>query len=169
MKYTIINFCTVILFFFTSCTLFQTYTIKTEDLTPRETDVPGWRLDMSPATYDSNDLSEYIKNPEFNRLYRTYGFKELSVARYISFSSQQRKILVEIFQMDSSLNAFGIFSMERSGEIKKADICNESYLSPLGLFSNVGTFYIRIQSNTHYNNLHNDLKYFIRIIYVFYK
>ena len=152
------------IFQFNSCTLFQIDKPETEELLPRETEVLSWRLKAAPADYDNSNISEYIQNSEQLKLFKVYGFQELSTANFISFSIPQKEVLVEVFQMDSSLNAFGILSIERPAEIKKSDVCNESYSTPNGLFAWTNNYYIRVRSSNQYKNPHPDLKIFLKII-----
>ena len=154
----------LITFYFSFCALLQPNKEKIEDLIPRETEIPGWRIELSPKIYNSKNIHEYFKNEEQRKLFSTYGLKELCIAKFKSFSSPTKEIKVEIFHMNSPLNAFGILSMGRANLSKKEDICEDSYSTAQGIFLRKGNYYIRIKSSTEYDNSLNDFKIFSNIV-----
>ncbi|MFC2088802.1 DUF6599 family protein, partial [Calditrichota bacterium] len=88
--------------------------------------------------YNQETLYEYIDGGA--ELYISYGFKEVLSRKYIK--SGQPDILVEIFDMDSSVNAYGIFSHSRE-EIDTTFGQGSQYTSGLMLFWK-DKFYISI-------------------------
>lgn len=76
------------------------------DLLPDQ--VNGWEK-QEDQIYNKETLFEYINGGA--ELYISYGFKEVLSRKYIK--SGQPDILVELFDMNSSTNAYGIFSHSR--------------------------------------------------------
>ncbi len=147
-----------------SCTVFQTDTEKTEDLLPREIELPGWRAAADPKIFNSTNIQKYIKTQEEIRLLDVYEFQELSIAKYCSLSNPDKTITVEIFKMNSSLNAFGILSIQRSDEAMKEEICEDSYSTEQNLFARKNNYYIRIQDVCKYAGAKTDNKLFLKTI-----
>jgi hypothetical protein len=73
--------------------------------------VGSWKL-LSTEHYTPQTLYDYMDGGA--ELYLSYGFQELTVGRY---SQKDRGDLVaEIYRMDNSANAFGIFAHYRQGD-----------------------------------------------------
>jgi len=68
----------------------------------------GWKL-QEQTVYDDSTLYEYINGGA--ELYLSYGFEELLHLRYEQ--SDQPEIIVDIFHMGKSQQAFGVFSHSR--------------------------------------------------------
>ncbi len=147
-----------------SCNLVQTMTGEDDTFLPEETDVPGWRLSKPGAEYTAKDIESYLKDEDKAALYKTYGFKKLRAAEYKSFSTPEKTIKAEIFQMSSSLNAFGILTDEMPYDTGKSSLCDDSFSGAQGIFARKGHYYIRIGSFTQYNNALNDYKMFLNAV-----
>ena len=72
----------------------------------------GWKWDEKEMKYDSKTLFDYIDGAA--ELYLAYGFQSLSVRRLVK--SSQPPITVELYEMASSEDAYGVFSFERQDE-----------------------------------------------------
>lgn len=75
------------------------------------TEVLGWRWDGKDETYDQKTIFSYIDG--LGEVYRAYNFRIVLVRRYEK--PNQRRIIVDLFDMGSSEDAFGVFSFEREG------------------------------------------------------
>jgi hypothetical protein len=75
--------------------------------------VPGWRLEGEIDTFDSETLFELVNGQAES--YFAYGFEAAAVARYVSDEGEQR-LRVELFRLASPADAYGLFSVTRSGE-----------------------------------------------------
>jgi len=75
-------------------------------------EVGGYRSDGKDQLYDRLTTFRYMDGAA--ELYRSYGFKQLRVRRYLK--ENQPPILVELFDMGSSEDAYGVFSFETEGE-----------------------------------------------------
>ncbi|MFH0976765.1 MAG: DUF6599 family protein [Spirochaetota bacterium] len=158
-----------------SCALFQE-SDKTEDILPRDVEIPGWVTDGSPEYYTPGNIKEFIKDPERIRLLYTYGFKELFTAKYKKISGTDIALKVEIYAMESPLKAFGVLSMEKNSDTqpekeKKVKTENteenegdDSYSTEQGLFSRKGQYYIIAKPVRGYIDGIQDCRMFTEII-----
>jgi hypothetical protein len=71
--------------------------------------VEGWKAAHQDQKYDRNTLFDYIDGGA--ELYLSYGFKSLTSRTYSK--TDQPDIIVDIFDMTTSQNAFGVFSHTR--------------------------------------------------------
>jgi len=74
--------------------------------------VGSYRSDGKDQFYDRNTTFRYMDGAA--ELYRSFGFKLLMVRRYLRLDHPS--IIVELFDMGSSEDAFGVFSFETEGE-----------------------------------------------------
>jgi hypothetical protein len=72
-------------------------------------EVHGWRSEGRDETYDGQTIFDYING--FGEIYLAYNFRFLLVRRYEKPS--QPRLTVDLFDMGSAEDAFGIFSFER--------------------------------------------------------
>lgn len=159
----ILSIIPVLLFALNSCAIFQIHSDKTEDLLPRETEIPGWQIEISPKNYSVKVLQEYVKNPEENRLLNLYSIEELSVARYKNISTPSKQITIEIFKMNSAINAFGILSIEKNEAHKERKMCDDSYMNNEVTLARKGNHYIKIKC-TEYPESPADQELFCKLI-----
>jgi hypothetical protein len=75
-------------------------------------EMEGYKSDGKDQFYDRQTTFRYMDGAA--ELYRSYGFKLLMVRRYVK--SNDPPIIVELFDMGSSEDAFGVFSFETAGE-----------------------------------------------------
>jgi hypothetical protein len=72
----------------------------------------GWKWDEKEMKYNSRTLFDYMDGAA--ELYLAYGFQNLTVRRFKK--PDQPPITVELYEMASSEDAYGIFSFERQDE-----------------------------------------------------
>jgi len=77
---------------------------------PSET--AGWKWDEKEIKYKSRELFEYIDGAA--ELYLSYGFQNVTVRRFEK--AGQPPLTLELYKMDSSEDAYGVFSFERQDE-----------------------------------------------------
>ncbi len=85
------------------------------DLLPAGID--GWVKSGEPETYDRSNLFDYMNGGA--ELYLAYDFQKLAVQRYSSPSedpARKNSITVEMYQMETSSDAYGLFSFDQEGE-----------------------------------------------------
>lgn len=88
----------------------QKQAMKSQISLPGE--VAGWSWDKKEAQYDSKTLYQYINGAA--ELYLTYGFQNLRVRNFER--AGQPGITLEVYEMASSEDAYGLFSFERQDE-----------------------------------------------------
>ena len=76
---------------------------------PLPAEVAGWKWDGKDLRYNSRTLFDYIDGAA--ELYLAYGFQNLTVRRYEKTS--RLSIVVEVYEMASPEDAYGVFSFER--------------------------------------------------------
>jgi hypothetical protein len=72
----------------------------------------GWKWDGKEMNYDSGTLFKYINGAA--ELYLAYGFQNLTVRRFEK--SNRPPVIVELYKMASSEDAYGVFSFEHQDE-----------------------------------------------------
>ena len=72
----------------------------------------GWKWDGKETDYDSRTLFKYMDGAA--ELYLAYGFQSLTVRRFEK--SNQPPLIVELYEMASSEDAYGVFSFEHQDE-----------------------------------------------------
>lgn len=72
----------------------------------------AWKWDKKDMRYDSKTIFSYMDGAA--ELYLAYGFKNLTVRRFEK--PGQPPITVEVYEMDSSEDAYGVFSYEHQDE-----------------------------------------------------
>ncbi|MEW5993135.1 MAG: DUF6599 family protein [Candidatus Zixiibacteriota bacterium] len=80
------------------------------DLLPR--DMSGWTLQEPVERYDRETIFDYINGA--GEVYLMYGFREVVVGQYVK--PEASGITVELFDMGSAEDAYGIFSHAREHE-----------------------------------------------------
>jgi hypothetical protein len=75
-------------------------------------EVAGWKWDEKEMKYNSRTLFGYIDGAA--ELYLAYGFHNLTVRRFEK--SNQPPITLELYEMASSEDAYGVFSFEQQDE-----------------------------------------------------
>lgn len=72
----------------------------------------GWKWDGKATHYDARSIFDYIDGS--GELYLAYGFKDLSVRKLAK--TGRPPITIEIYEMASSEDAYGVFSFEHQDE-----------------------------------------------------
>lgn len=75
-------------------------------------EVNGWKWDGKKTKYNPRTLFDYIDGAA--ELYLAYGFQSLTVRRLEK--SGQPPIILELYEMETPEDAFGVFSFERQDE-----------------------------------------------------
>lgn len=96
-------------------------------------------------SFDAENLYEYI-NGQAPR-YVQFGFKALVVAEYES-SDPSTRLVVDIYDMATRRNAYGIFADGRSPETAKVKVGNEGFASGNMVAFWKGRFYLKVSAPT---------------------
>ncbi len=103
--------------------------------------IDGWKLTEDPQIYSPETLFEYIDGAA--EAYLGYDFQQLLVSTYEKEGTES-VVTVEIYDMGSPLNAFGIFSSERYPDIPEVQFGLAGYLEGEVLNFISGPYYIKL-------------------------
>ncbi len=110
---------------------------------PQSSGINGWQL-SEKYHYLPENLYNYINGAA--DLFVSYGFVKLAGAEYTSGISKQQNLVVDIYDMGSKLNAFGVFQSKRDPEGKSLKIGAGAFQGKRYVFFYKDRFYIEIQS-----------------------
>ncbi|MDH7511783.1 MAG: hypothetical protein QHH14_02425 [Clostridiales bacterium] len=103
--------------------------------------VEGWELVELPQRYFPDTLFEYIDGAAES--YLSYDFRELMVAQYKLVDSPA-SLTLEIYDLGSAKNAFGIYSVERYPESRFLSIGAQGYHEEGTLNFVIGAKYVKL-------------------------
>jgi hypothetical protein len=95
-----------------------------QELLPSSGLVAGWTMTEPTRSYGPNNLWEYIDGNA--DLFLSYGFVDLAVGDFHP-AVGEGWISVDIYDMGTPLNAFGIFQTERPEEVKLSSLGAQGY------------------------------------------
>jgi len=93
---------------FTACVSNPLKSREIETLLPSNTEISPWRKNGPPANFRKDRLFEYINGGA--EVYFEYGFHQAVTQEYVR---GDKSIIVEIYEMNDSDAAFGIYSIQR--------------------------------------------------------
>lgn len=102
-------------------------------------ELEGWRPEGEVKVYGPDDLWEYIDGAA--ERFVIYGFQ---ILRFREFSKKELMMTAEIYDMGSPLNAFGIYTTERTAEGKRLSIGTEAVLGPSHCLLLKDRYYVKI-------------------------
>ncbi len=101
-----------------------------------------WKRESRPVLYaGANKLFEYINGGADP--YLSYDFIQVAVVNYLIETPIKKKIKVDIWEFNSSENAFGVFAKDRAGE--KIDVGDEGSIYNNYLWIWKGNYFIVIE------------------------
>lgn len=103
----------------------------------------GWKISSDPMFFERHNLWEYIDGQA--EMYIQYGF-QLVVAADYGIGENPSALVIDIYQMESPVHAFGIYAAERSPDDRFIDVGVEGYLGENVLNFWKGPYYIKITS-----------------------
>lgn len=116
-------------------------------------ELSAWKLTEAPSSYRAENLFEYINGAA--EIYISYEFEELLVANF-KMGDTETEMSIEIYDMGSPINAFGIYSAERYPENKFVSLGTQGYIESGALNFLASRFYIKLlcfeggdESNAH--------------------
>ena len=89
--------------------------VDLETLLPEASELAGWIPVEGPVGYGPDDLYDYLDGGA--ERYLSYGFRSLVHVRYGAAGPERPGVTLDLFDMGSSLGAFGIYSAGRRPEI----------------------------------------------------
>ncbi len=108
-------------------------------LLPADNQVPGWLRSSNPRTYRANNLWEYIDGAADG--YLVYSFQQVVTADYKNGKTQ---VVIDIYEMNDALNAFGIYSVERMPNYHFVNVGVQGYLEGSALNFWKGKYYVKV-------------------------
>jgi len=121
-------------------------TVGTESMAvalPGADALTGWEMVSEPENYGPENLWDYINGQA--EFYLNYGFVRVDAAEYRKQSGSP-SVIVEIYQMASPEDAFGIFAAERNPEDRQIEVGSGGYLGSNVLNFWQGKNYIKLTS-----------------------
>jgi len=112
------------------------------DYCPPAGSLPGWTFEFKPEVYSPDNLHEYINGEA--ELYKKYQFVEMATASYVHRRQPSLSFTVDIYDMGTALDAFGVYSLRRRPGMTFADIGEEATVSEMMLRFWKGRFYVQI-------------------------
>jgi len=75
--------------------------------------IPGWTRTGEVETYTQEGLYGYMDGGA--EIVLPYGFRELSVFRFVPATGEARELVLEVYRMASGEDAFGLYSTKLEG------------------------------------------------------
>lgn len=108
-------------------------------LLPANNDVPGWLVTGTPKLAGPGNLWELIDGAA--EAYLNYGFQEAVSAH---FSAGSHELVVDVYRMKDSVNAFGVYAQERNPDARFITAGVEGYLAGTVLNFWAAAHYVKI-------------------------
>ncbi len=115
----------IALFIFSPETIQAAFQDDLSRFLPGSGEVLGWSRDGAPRAYRGEGLYEYINGGA--EIYHEYGFRQVVVQDFKR--EDGRSISVEIFEMEDSSSAYGIFTFKTNPEDKEISLGSDGLLS----------------------------------------
>ncbi len=132
-------------------------------LLPRESDLPGWKIELTPRRYDATNIA--LLADEESALFREYGGESLATSSYRTIEEPRGLVTIEIYRMRSTIDAFGIFGRKVGKAMKMpapSVMCDDIAVIRNGLLLRQGLHFIALVADE--NDSGHDLVAFARII-----
>lgn len=113
-------------------------------LLPPSGAVDGWQRSGPTVTYVPSNLYQYIDGAADG--YLVFDFRLLGHAEYVNPAVEGQKIVVDVYEMATPEDAFGIYSVERSPEVKFLPLGDQGYATARSVTFHQNRFYVRIQA-----------------------
>lgn len=113
-----------------------------EKLLPAPGFAEGWSIKEKITTYSEKDLYKYINGEA--ELYYPYGFKALATTMYAQPDKPETGIVADIYEMGSSIDAFGIYSRYRDPDEELVDLGTEGFVNESQLLFAKNRYFIRV-------------------------
>jgi hypothetical protein len=115
-----------------------------ESLLP-ESCVTGWIKEGKISTYASDDLYKYIDGEA--ELYLPYGFERAATVMYAKPDGRGNGVVVNIFEMGSLLDAFGIYGNYRAAGTEPVKLGAEGFVEETQVMFYQGRYFVQIMTS----------------------
>jgi hypothetical protein len=109
-------------------------------LFPTGGEVPGWAMSQDVRSYGPEGLWQFIDGAADR--YLAYGFEEAAASEYAQDGTGSR-MLIDIYRMKDPLNAYGIYTQERSPDYQFVKVGSEGYSTGTTLNFWAGSYYVK--------------------------
>jgi hypothetical protein len=116
-----------------------------EKMLPSSDFAKGWAIDGEITTYTKDTLYTYINGEA--ELYVPYGFSTLVSALFTKQGDSGAALVVDIFQMSSNIDAFGIYSYYRNSEAEKINIGGSGFIDESQLMFHKNRYFVRLSAS----------------------
>jgi hypothetical protein len=111
-----------------------------DDISSLFPDLDGWTKDGSPEIFYADNLWEYINGAA--DVYLNYDFQNVKTLTYDS--SPKKSLTIDIYEHDTSRNAFGIYSQEKPLQGNWVAIGTQGYYDKGILNFYTGNYYVKL-------------------------
>ena len=118
-------------------------------------DVVNWKLSSSVKIYDKKTIFDYIDGAA--ELYFAYDFTKVASAEY---QHGQTSIIIDVYDLTTPENAFGIYSLNRYQDTNYVSIGNEGILTGTALDFWKGNYYCKVYSFDQSDTYQKDVTEF---------
>jgi len=115
-------------------------------LVPQPDSGEGWQWDFEPEIFTPENLYEYINGEA--EVYNDYEFMEMVTASHARSDDPMASVTFDIYDMGTTLNAFGIYSNYRRPVLEFGTIGEEAIVSELNLRFWKGTFFVQVNAGS---------------------
>lgn len=121
--------------------------LKLADILPKDDQVKGWSIAKKVETYVGQDLFRFMLFRSEAEIYHAYHFVELASAEYRNPKLHKEPLLrVDLYDMGSPENAFGIYSVNKHTQSDFEIIGNETAVTMLTLDTWKGQYFLHIRA-----------------------
>ena len=146
----------VVCYFFIALSAYTQESLQIEKFFPADNQIGEWVIKDSIETFFGDDLFYFINGGA--DIYLEYGFVKVAHANYMN--SEEAKIHLEVYEMEDNKAAFGIFTLNSSGNGNKIDIGEGAFLYDYYLHFFKGNYYIRCTTSAEDQLLMEAIKNF---------
>jgi hypothetical protein len=111
-------------------------------LVPEKDALAGWPMIDEVRVFQGEELFDFINGA--GEPFYTYGFLAVATADYQNETGQF--LTVEIYQMDSSANAFGIYSFQRPAQGERIEVGADCVMAESILYCWKDRYYIKVHT-----------------------
>jgi len=120
----------------------------------------NWKAKDSVEVYSGDNLFNYINGGA--DLYLEYGFKDVTIIKYLNYQAESIKI--ELYRMDSDSSAFGIFSISSSANGIPVNAGNKGILYDYHLDFWKGEYFVRCIASIKEKSIRDTLQIFAGLV-----
>ncbi len=117
------------------------------DYMPQPDFMPDWTFELAPQVYTAETLYEYINGEA--ELYNSYTFETMVTAVYVSERNDSYTLSVDIYDMGTALDAFGVYSNFRNPDARYGDIGTQAIVSEYNIRFYLGRFYVNLNAGVN--------------------